>query len=65
MATVVVGVDGSENAQAALEWALGEARRRGGLLRVVHPWDVLVGATGTRLAREAPCPLTIVPHPAW
>ena len=144
MATVVVGVDGSENAQAALEWALGEARRRGALLRVVHAWDppnpaaiigyvpipeeplyetaregaqrvldesvagldgaevaveplliegptvgvlaaaacdadmlvvgscgraalthVLGGATGSRLAREAPCPLTIVPHPAW
>ena len=143
MATVVVGVDGSKNADAALDWALDEARRRGAILRVVHAWDVpnpaaiigympipeeslyetardgaqrvleesvagldaaevsvepllvegptvgvlvaaacgadllvvgsggraaltdvLVGATGTRLAREAPCPLTIVPHAA-
>ena len=142
MATVVVGVDGSKNADAALDWALDEARRRGAILRVVHAWDVpnpaaiigympipeeslyetardgaqrvleesvagldaaevsvepllvegptvgvlvaaacgadllvvgsggraaltdvLVG-TGTRLAREAPCPLTIVPHAA-
>ncbi|MCF2533595.1 universal stress protein [Yinghuangia soli] len=38
--TVVVGVDGSEHSQAALEWAFEEAARRGAVLaavRVVRP----------------------------
>lgn len=37
---VVVGVDGSEVAQRALEFAAGEAERRGGPLVVVHAWVV-------------------------
>ncbi|WP_017615033.1 universal stress protein [Nocardiopsis salina] len=34
--TVVVGVDGSDHARAALEWAAAEAVRRGAVLRIVH-----------------------------
>ncbi|WP_306369760.1 universal stress protein [Nocardiopsis sp. CC223A] len=33
---VVVGIDGSDNGRAALEWAAAEADRRGVPLRVVH-----------------------------
>jgi len=36
MATVVVGIDGSEGSAAALRFALDEARLRGATLRVVH-----------------------------
>jgi nucleotide-binding universal stress UspA family protein len=44
---VVVGVDGSESAQRALEWALDEARARGAGLDVVHAWDLpLIGNIG-------------------
>ena len=35
---VVVGVDGSETAQRALNWALDEARRRQAAVEVVHAW---------------------------
>lgn len=37
---VVVGVDGSDEAQAALRFALGEARLRGATLRIVHAWTL-------------------------
>ena len=55
---VVVGVDGSAGANAALRWAATEARLRETRLRVVHAWSFsyvmgvelgggyLVGATG-------------------
>jgi nucleotide-binding universal stress UspA family protein len=35
---VVVGVDGSAGAKAALRWALAEARLRNSPLRAVHAW---------------------------
>jgi len=38
---VVVGVDGSGHADAALAFALDEARLRHGMLRVVHAWQYL------------------------
>jgi nucleotide-binding universal stress UspA family protein len=38
MATLVVGTDGSPNANAALQWALDYARRNDTVLRVVHAW---------------------------
>lgn len=38
MADVVVGVDGSAHASAALAWAHTEARRRGARLRLVHAY---------------------------
>jgi nucleotide-binding universal stress UspA family protein len=37
-AAVVVGVDGSPGAKAALRWALEEARLRKAPLRAVHAW---------------------------
>lgn len=39
---VVVGVDGSERAQGALQWAIDEARRRHAVLEVVHAWHLPV-----------------------
>jgi nucleotide-binding universal stress UspA family protein len=38
---VVVGVDGSEGARRALQWAAEEATLRGAALRVVHVWSYL------------------------
>jgi nucleotide-binding universal stress UspA family protein len=40
MATIIVGVDGSDGAAEALRWVLGEARLRGADVRVVHAWSV-------------------------
>ena len=37
---IVVGVDGSANAQQALRWALAEARRRRASIDVVHAWHL-------------------------
>lgn len=37
---IVVGVDGSEGSEAALRWALDEARRRECRLDLVHVWHV-------------------------
>lgn len=43
MTKIVVGIDGSEASQRALEWAASEARLRGAQLRVIHSWlDVFV-----------------------
>jgi len=39
VASVVVGIDGSEASRAALRWAADEAKQRGAALRVVHTWD--------------------------
>jgi len=38
--TIVVGVDGSNQARAALQWAVDQARRTGQRLRVVSAWHV-------------------------
>jgi nucleotide-binding universal stress UspA family protein len=35
---IVVGIDGSPGAQAALTWAVDEAARRDATLEVVHAW---------------------------
>ncbi len=37
---VVVGVDGSSGSEAALRYAIAEARRRGAPLRVVAAWSI-------------------------
>jgi len=39
MGTVVVGVDGSAGGDAALRWALAEARLRGSRVRAVHAYQ--------------------------
>lgn len=47
MAVIVVGVDRSEGARAALRFALEEAKLRQATLRVVHAWQYApIGATG-------------------
>ena len=47
MAVIVVGVDHSEGAKAALRFALEEAKLRQTTLRVVHAWRYgYIGATG-------------------
>ena len=35
---IVVGVDGSEASQRALEWALEEGRHRGSTVEILHAW---------------------------
>jgi nucleotide-binding universal stress UspA family protein len=37
---IVVGIDGSATADAALRWALDEGRRRGARVEVVHAWHM-------------------------
>jgi nucleotide-binding universal stress UspA family protein len=44
---IVVGIDGSPPAQAALSWAIDEARLRGLGLRVVYAFPALVSFFGT------------------
>jgi len=39
MASVVVGIDGTEASRQALRWAAEEAKLRDAALRVVHTWD--------------------------
>ena len=43
--TIVVGVDGSDDGQRALAWAVEEARTRGAVLEVVHAWEVTTSDT--------------------
>jgi nucleotide-binding universal stress UspA family protein len=38
--TIVVGVDGSEHSDHALDWAINEAKRRGARLRIVAAWHI-------------------------
>jgi nucleotide-binding universal stress UspA family protein len=38
MGRIVVGVDGSENANRALEWAVDEAKYRAATLHLIHSW---------------------------
>lgn len=44
--TIVVGVDGSDNSQHALRWAIDRARRTGGRIRAVHAWHIPYSAFG-------------------
>ena len=37
--TIVVGIDGSPDAQLALSWAVDEARQRNGRLRLIIVWN--------------------------
>ena len=68
MAVIVVGVDHSEGAKAALRFALEEAKLRQATLRVVHAWQyAYIGRPGiessypavggeSRAARQPPRP---------
>lgn len=54
---IVLGFDGSECAERALEWAMDEAKLRGARLRVVTTWHVpalIYGAPGFVPAVAAP-----------
>src|SRR5690349_15436762 len=54
MGVIVVGVDHSTGAKAALRFALEEARRRQATLRVVHAYQFgYIGATGLDLVVPA------------
>jgi nucleotide-binding universal stress UspA family protein len=44
---IVVGIDGSDGAQRALEWAVEEARLRDATLVVVYGWQVPPIVTGS------------------
>jgi len=44
--TIVVGVDGSEHAERALEWAIDEAKFRNARLRLVSAWHIPTAAYG-------------------
>lgn len=44
MTKIVVGVDTSEGARRALEWAIDEARLRGATVEAVHVWQLPVFA---------------------
>lgn len=50
MPVIVVGVDGSRGAAAALRWAAAEARRRGASLTAVHAYIRPLAYTGTDVA---------------
>ena len=54
MNEIVVGLDNSVPAVAALDWAAGEARRSGSTLRAVHvpDWPTGVGAGRRPLVLE-------------
>jgi nucleotide-binding universal stress UspA family protein len=54
MNTIVVGVDYSDGAKAALRFALEEAKLRGARLRAVHAWQyAYIGAPGLEGAYPA------------
>jgi nucleotide-binding universal stress UspA family protein len=50
---IVVGVDGSEDARRALEWATSEARVHHAQLVVVHAWHVPADVYGAPFAAGA------------
>jgi nucleotide-binding universal stress UspA family protein len=39
MGKIVVGIDGSDRARAALQWAIDEAALRGATVEAVHAWS--------------------------
>lgn len=52
--TIVVGVDGSPGAVAALDWAVEEAKLRGAQLRAVHVYPATPNLTGQTAADYYP-----------
>jgi nucleotide-binding universal stress UspA family protein len=44
--TIIVGVDGSEHGERALDWAIEEAKLRGARLNLVSAWHVPVAVYG-------------------
>jgi nucleotide-binding universal stress UspA family protein len=58
---VVVGVDGSENAWRALDWAKDEAKLRGAGLRIVCSFEDPVSMVGISTAFGSNSPITVDP----
>jgi nucleotide-binding universal stress UspA family protein len=58
---VVVGVDGSDIAWHALDWAVGEARIRNATLRIVCAFEDPVATAGLGTAFGAGAPITVDP----
>jgi nucleotide-binding universal stress UspA family protein len=58
---VVVGVDGSDNAWHALDWAVGEAKLRGATLKVVCSFEDPVTSVGLGTAFGVGTPVTVDP----
>ena len=59
---IVVGVDGSENAWHALDWAKDEAGLRHGRLRIVCSFEDPVSTVGLGTAFGAGSPITVDPE---
>lgn len=59
MGRIVVGVDGSQQSRAVLEWALDEARLRGATLEVVSAYRLPSGWLGMGEAMGATMPVSI------
>ncbi len=49
---IVVGVDGSESSQRALEWAIDEGRVHGSAVEAVHAWHDVYAGGGTPYSVE-------------
>lgn len=62
MGRIVVGVDGSEQSGAALEWALAEAALRGATLDVVCAYRLPSGWLGMGEAMGATLPVALTEH---
>ena len=58
---IVVGVDGSENAWHALDWAVSEAKLRGATLRIVCCFEDPTTAVGLGTAFTAGAPIAVDP----
>jgi nucleotide-binding universal stress UspA family protein len=54
MSTIVVGLDHSEGARAALRFAVAEAKLRGSTLRAVHAWQFAYATRGMEGSVFAP-----------
>ena len=67
MASVVVGIDGTEASRAALRWAADEAKLRDAALRVVHTWDRPYSVPGPHTQTEVLPPSATAPDsvPSW
>jgi len=55
--TIVVGVDGSEHAARALDWAISEAKLRDARIHVVTAWHVPALAYGAGFAPSMSSPI--------
>ena len=51
--TIVVGIDGSEQAGAALRWAAAQAERDGAVLSLLHGWEARASSSEARIASAA------------